>query len=55
MHLVVLHSEKKDEIKIDVLFAPSVMYHIKGQSKKDVEDNKKKEGGNRNTEIKKEI
>lgn len=42
MHLVVLHSKKKDEIKSDVLFAPSAMYHIKGRRKKEVEDDREK-------------
>lgn len=56
MHLVVLHLKKKDEIKIEVLFAPSTMHHIQGQGRKEVEDDrkKKKETGSRNFEIKKQ-
>lgn len=42
MHLVVLHLKKKDEIKIEVLFAPSTMHHIQGQGRKEVEDDRKK-------------
>lgn len=43
MHSVVLHLMKKDEMNIDVLFAPSAMYHIKARGKKEVVDDRKKE------------